>query len=357
VVAVVDALAQHAHAEQPGANNAEEAQQQPPAQRLVPQSAAEAQGSPGEKRTHEPVPGRQAAQPSAAAAALQQKPPRHAPAAHVCGTEGAQGAPGGCSGGAEGEAAELRGSREMAVGICATVFEGSAVGVADKDALPELSEDPEAEAEARLTVGVENGVSNGESLGSAESEGCVDSVSDEVWVGDRMPASPEVVLEAVGASEAAAMALALTVAGGEAVAVPLPVAVATALCVAEAGGEAVVAALPVAVAAAVCVAVWVGDRVPASPEAVLEAVGASEAGAVALALTVAGGEAVAVPLPVAVATALAVKEVGPLAAAAPVAVCVGNAVAAADGAPVCVVACVEVPAAAGSRKARTRLLL
>ena len=91
---MVDAFAQQPHAVQPGASSAEAAQQQPPAQRLLPQSAAEAHGSPGEKRTHEPVPGRQAAQPSAAAVALQQKPPRHAPAAHAaCG--GAQGDPGG----------------------------------------------------------------------------------------------------------------------------------------------------------------------------------------------------------------------------------------------------------------------
>ncbi len=117
VSGVVDALAQHAHAVQPGAISAEEAQQQPPAHRLVPQAALEAQGSPGEKRTQAPVPGRHAAQPSATAVALQQKPPRHAPAAHACGAEGPQGAPGGNRGEAEGEAAEVGGSGDETIGV------------------------------------------------------------------------------------------------------------------------------------------------------------------------------------------------------------------------------------------------
>ena len=56
------ALAQHAHAAQPGTNSAEAEQQQPPAQRLVPQSAAEAQGSPGGCSAHAPVKGVQVEQ-------------------------------------------------------------------------------------------------------------------------------------------------------------------------------------------------------------------------------------------------------------------------------------------------------
>jgi hypothetical protein len=72
VAAVVDVLVQHAHAVQPGASSADAAQQQPPAQRLVPQSALDAQGSPGEKVSHVPEPGLHARQPSAVAAALQQ---------------------------------------------------------------------------------------------------------------------------------------------------------------------------------------------------------------------------------------------------------------------------------------------
>ena len=79
VAAGVDALAQHAHAAQPGASSAEAAQQQPPAQRLVPQSAAEAQASPGENSAHAPVPAAQAAHPARKAFGEQQKPPRPAP--------------------------------------------------------------------------------------------------------------------------------------------------------------------------------------------------------------------------------------------------------------------------------------
>lgn len=79
VAAAVDALAQQRHAVQPMTCTADAAQQQPPRQVLVPQSAAEAQGSPGEKRVQTPEPGAQETQPAAAAAALQQKPPKQAP--------------------------------------------------------------------------------------------------------------------------------------------------------------------------------------------------------------------------------------------------------------------------------------
>jgi hypothetical protein len=160
LAAVVDAFAQQPHAVQPGASSVEAAQQQPPAHRLVPQSAAEAQGSPGEKRTHEPVPGRQAAQPSAAAVALQQKPPRHAPAAHAWEAEGAQGAPGGSSGEAEGDAL------------------GVPDGVADEDALPVLVAVRVAAAEVEaleeaVAVGEEEKVAAALHVGAAASPGCV----------------------------------------------------------------------------------------------------------------------------------------------------------------------------------------
>ena len=93
VVAVVAALAQHAHAPQPGVSSAEEAQQQAPRHRLVPQSAAEAQASPGELSRQEPNAGEQVAQPCRAALGEQQKPPRHAKEAQK--EEELQGAPGG----------------------------------------------------------------------------------------------------------------------------------------------------------------------------------------------------------------------------------------------------------------------
>ena len=145
---MVDALAQHAHAEQPGASSAEAAQQQPPAQRLVPQSAAEAQGSPGEKWTQAPVPGRHAAQPSAVAAAPQQKPARHAPEAHACAAVGAQDAPGGSRGEVEGDAL------------------GVPVGVAEEDALPVPEEEKVTAAEVEaVPVREESGHGVGEGVG------------------------------------------------------------------------------------------------------------------------------------------------------------------------------------------------
>ena len=145
---------------QPGASSAEEAQQQPPAQRLVPQAELEAQGSPGEKRTQAPVPGRHAAQPSATAVALQQKPARHAPAAQVWGVEAAQGAPGGSSGEAEGDALEVP------------------EGVADEEALPVLEEERVAAAEVEaleeaVALGEEEKVAAALHVGAEASPGCV----------------------------------------------------------------------------------------------------------------------------------------------------------------------------------------
>jgi hypothetical protein len=72
VAAVVDALAQHWHAAQPTVCTAGAAQQQPPRHTLVPQSAADAQGSPGEPRKQPPIWGAQLEQPSRAAVEEQQ---------------------------------------------------------------------------------------------------------------------------------------------------------------------------------------------------------------------------------------------------------------------------------------------
>ena len=78
VAAVVEALAQHAQEAQPRVCSAGAAQQQPPRHRLVPQSAGEAQASPGELSRQVPVLARQVAQPARAALGEQQKPPRQA---------------------------------------------------------------------------------------------------------------------------------------------------------------------------------------------------------------------------------------------------------------------------------------
>jgi hypothetical protein len=72
VAAVVDAADQQAQDAQPSVCSAEEAQQQPPAHKLVPQSALAAQASPGELSWQEPKGGVQVAQPSSFAVALQQ---------------------------------------------------------------------------------------------------------------------------------------------------------------------------------------------------------------------------------------------------------------------------------------------
>ena len=115
MAAVVDAFAQHAHAEQSGARTAEEAQQQPPAQRSVPQSALEAQGSPGGCSAHAPVKGVHAVQLARAAAGAQQKPARHGPVAQAASS--AQGSPGGLGAGIFDGG---RGAAEAAV-VCVAV--------------------------------------------------------------------------------------------------------------------------------------------------------------------------------------------------------------------------------------------
>ena len=81
VVALVPPIDQQRHAVQPTVCVATSAQQHRPRHKLVPQSAAEAQGSPGLNRAQEPVPGWHDKQPAAVAAALQQKPPRQEPEA------------------------------------------------------------------------------------------------------------------------------------------------------------------------------------------------------------------------------------------------------------------------------------
>ena len=81
LAAVVFALAQHWHAEQPLVSMAAPEQQQPPKHALVPQSALLPQASPGESKRHAPVPEPQAKQPARAAVAEQHAPPRHSPEA------------------------------------------------------------------------------------------------------------------------------------------------------------------------------------------------------------------------------------------------------------------------------------
>jgi len=63
VAAVVEGEDQHVQEAQPPVFSAEEAQQQPPRHWLVPQSALEAQGSPGELSTQVPAPKWHAEQP------------------------------------------------------------------------------------------------------------------------------------------------------------------------------------------------------------------------------------------------------------------------------------------------------
>ena len=75
MAAEVLALLQQAQEAQPAVSRALAEQQQPPRQRLVPQSKALEQGSPGEDRAQEPVRGEHWLQPARAAEALQQKPP------------------------------------------------------------------------------------------------------------------------------------------------------------------------------------------------------------------------------------------------------------------------------------------
>jgi hypothetical protein len=121
--AVVVALDQQLHAEQPATSSAEEAQQQPPRHRLVPQSAAEAHSSPGELRTQVPVLKWHAPQPCRTAFWVQQLEPRQAPEAQLA--LEAQGSPG---------ARELTGAREV-VGVRVGDAEGVGVAVLTLDAV------------------------------------------------------------------------------------------------------------------------------------------------------------------------------------------------------------------------------
>ena len=120
-------MAQHAHAVQPGTSSAEEAQQQPPAHKLVPQSALVAQASPGGSSVHAPVRRAQAEHPARAAAGEQQKPPRHAPEEQL--EAAAQEEPGEAlpGGGREGDV--------FAVGVCddEEIWESVGVGEDDSD--------------------------------------------------------------------------------------------------------------------------------------------------------------------------------------------------------------------------------
>lgn len=72
LAAVVLALDRQAQAGQPGTSSAEEAQQQEPRHRLVPQSMLAAQASPGKLARQAPVRGEQARQPRRRAVAEQQ---------------------------------------------------------------------------------------------------------------------------------------------------------------------------------------------------------------------------------------------------------------------------------------------
>ena len=188
LAAVVDALAQQPHAAQPpGARSAEEAQQQPPAQRLVPQSASEAQGSPGDRGTHAPEPGRHAVQPSAAAAALQQKPARQAPKAHVEeGPAGAQCDPGGKRAGvrvgnSEGATGVLGGLVPERVdegvleedGATVGVFEGLGVVLQEGAAVRPGCAQVDGQGQERQVVAPMSGeyVPAGQGMGSVEERG------------------------------------------------------------------------------------------------------------------------------------------------------------------------------------------
>jgi hypothetical protein len=127
VAAVVEAFAQHAHAAQPGARSAEEAQQQPLAQTLVPQSASEAHASPGEPSRQSPKGGVQEAQPCRAALGAQQKPPRHARVEQK--VEALQGAPGGSGPGGARLAEAVAVALRVAVAVGERVAEGVPLGV------------------------------------------------------------------------------------------------------------------------------------------------------------------------------------------------------------------------------------
>jgi hypothetical protein len=83
LAAVVPASPQHLQDAQPGATSAEEAQQQPPRHKLVPQSMLDPQASPGYRDTHAPLPAAQPLQPSCTAKGEQQTPPLQEPDAHA----------------------------------------------------------------------------------------------------------------------------------------------------------------------------------------------------------------------------------------------------------------------------------
>ena len=83
VAAVVVTFAQHVHDVHVGERRTDEAQQQPPLHMFVPQSKPLEHASPGEFRTHAPVPGVHALQPARTAAAEQHAPPAHKPEAHA----------------------------------------------------------------------------------------------------------------------------------------------------------------------------------------------------------------------------------------------------------------------------------
>ena len=149
--AVVLALDQQLHAEQPATSSAEEAQQQPPRHRLVPQSAAEAQLSPGELRTQVPVPKWHAPQPCRTAFRVQQKEPRQAPEAQLA--FNAQGVPGAREPAAavgDGVAAAAEGAPEegLAAGAAAPVAVAVAEGVAGGVAVEETDGERHAGASA-----------------------------------------------------------------------------------------------------------------------------------------------------------------------------------------------------------------
>ena len=101
LAAVASAAPQHLQDAQPGATSAEEAQQQPPRHKLVPQSTLLLQASPGYRHTHAPLPSAQLLQPSCTAKGEQQAPPLQEPEAHA--EPKAQGAPGDAKGVGEGE--------------------------------------------------------------------------------------------------------------------------------------------------------------------------------------------------------------------------------------------------------------
>jgi hypothetical protein len=119
VTGVTPGELKHLQEVQEGLEIAAEEQQHPPRQRFVPQSKLEAQGSPGELSTQEPV-GVQAEQLRKAEELEQQKPPRQAPEAQQ--EEEKQEAPG--YGGPQ------------AVPVAELV--GETVGVADDDIVCEL---------------------------------------------------------------------------------------------------------------------------------------------------------------------------------------------------------------------------